>query len=97
MPGRFSGSSELGAVKMKNAQMSRRAVKHLVAKVGAAAALVMVSGWASAVGLDITAVTTGITDAQTAVLAIITALLAMSTAIFGLSKVYAFVRRRAGA
>jgi len=47
--------------------------------------------------MDITAVTTGITDAQTAVLAIITALLAMSTAIFGLAKVYAFVRRRAGA
>jgi hypothetical protein len=47
--------------------------------------------------IDITAVTTGISDAQTAVLAIITSLLALSVAIFGLSKVYRFVSRKAGA
>lgn len=83
---------------MKNVNaVSRRAAKHLVRKMGVAAALVFVTGIASAAGIDTTAVLLGITDAQTAVLAIITALLAMSTAIFGLAKVYAFVRRRAGA
>lgn len=83
---------------MKNVKVAAtRMQKHLVRKLGAGAALLLVTGWASAVGIDTTAVLSGITDAQTAVLAIITALLAMSTAIFGLAKVYAFVRRRAGA
>ncbi len=60
------------------------------------AALLMVSGSAFAV-IDVTAVTAGITDAQTALAVIIAAFLALSVAILGLSKVYAFVRRRAGA
>lgn len=60
------------------------------------AALAMVGLNANAV-IDVTAVTTGITDAQTAITTVITGLLALSVAIFGLSKVYSFVKRRAGA
>jgi len=55
------------------------------------------SAMAAGTGIDVSAVTSGISDAQTAILAVLTALLAMSTAIFGLAKVYAFVKRRAGA
>jgi len=64
---------------------------------GVGAVLTMLTAAAHAAGIDITAVTSGITDAQAAIIAVITALLAMSTAIFGLAKVYAFVKRRAGA
>lgn len=65
-------------------------------KVGyAAAALILASTGANAV-IDVTAVTTGIADAGVAVMAILTALLALSTGAFGLSKVYAFVKRKGG-
>lgn len=47
--------------------------------------------------IDTATTIAGITDAQTAVLAIIGALLALSVAIFGVVKVYAFVKRKAGA
>lgn len=52
---------------------------------------------AQAAGVDTTAVTGGISDAQTAILAVIGALTSLSVAIFGVSKVYAFVKRKAGA
>ena len=47
--------------------------------------------------IDVTAVTTGVSDATTAITTVIGALLALSIAIFGISKVYSFVKRRAGA
>jgi hypothetical protein len=47
--------------------------------------------------IDVTAVTGGITEAGTALLAVIGGLLAMSVLILGIGKVYAFVKRRAGA
>lgn len=76
-------------------QMSKRALKKLAV---AGSALVSLVGMTSAhAAIDVTAITTGITDAQTALTTIITALLALSTALFGLVKVYAFVKRRAGA
>lgn len=52
---------------------------------------------AFATEIDITAVTTGITDAQTALLAVLAGLIGLSAAIFGVAKVYAFLRRKAGA
>jgi hypothetical protein len=82
---------------MKNANVSKRMARKLVASFGAALALAMVAGQASAVGVDTTAVLAGITDAQTAISAVITALLALSTAVFGIRKIQAFVSRRAGA
>jgi len=48
-------------------------------------------------GVDVTAVTTGISDASTAILAVIAALTSLSVAIFGVSKVYSFIKRKAGA
>ncbi len=68
--------------------------KLLVSTFGLLAALVGLSAHAV---IDVTAVTTGITDAQTAILAVIGGMLSLSVAIFGLAKVYAFVKRRAGA
>ena len=52
---------------------------------------------ASAAGVDTTAVVAGITDSQTAILAVIGALTGLSVAIFGVSKVYGFIKRKAGA
>lgn len=82
---------------MNKTNVSKRLAKRLINSMGVAGALAFVTAQANAAAIDVTAITTGITEAQTAVLAVIAALLAMSTAIFGLSKVYAFVRRRAGA
>lgn len=47
--------------------------------------------------IDVTAVTTGMTDAGVALLAVIAALTALSVSIFGVAKVYAFIKRKAGA
>lgn len=52
---------------------------------------------ANAVGIDVTAVTTGIADVGTALLAVIGAFLAVSVLILGIGKVYGFVKRKAGA
>lgn len=54
-------------------------------------------GAASASGIDVTAVTTGISDAGVALLAVIGALMALSVSLFGISKVYSFIKRKAGA
>lgn len=47
--------------------------------------------------IDVTAVSTGVADAQTALLAVIAALMGLSVALFGVSKVYSFIKRKAGA
>jgi hypothetical protein len=47
--------------------------------------------------VDVSAVTSGIGDAQTAILSVLGGLVALSVAIFGISKVYAFIKRKAGA
>lgn len=47
--------------------------------------------------VDITAVTAGITAAQVALLAVLAGLIGLSAAIFGVAKVYAFLKRKAGA
>lgn len=72
--------------------MNRNSIKALVV-VGAVSA----SAIASAAGIDTAAVTTGITDVQTAILAVIGALTGLSVAIFGVTKVYSFIKRKAGA
>lgn len=72
--------------------------KHAIRFCGAAAVvgLSTVSMAANAV-IDVTAVTTGITDASVALVALIGALMALSVGIFGISKVYGFIKRKAGA
>ena len=47
--------------------------------------------------VDVSSVTSGIGEAQTAILSVLGGLLALSVAIFGISKVYAFIKRKAGA
>lgn len=47
--------------------------------------------------IDVASVVAGIAEAGVAILAVIGALLAMSVTIFGLGKVYAFIKRKAGA
>lgn len=71
--------------------MNRNIIKGL-AVVGA-----LSIGSAANAAVDVTALTTGITDTQAAVLSIIAALTGLSVAIFGVSKVYAFIKRKAGA
>lgn len=71
--------------------MNKNVQKGLIA-VGA----IVAAGSASA-AIDVTAVTTGITDASTALQSVIGALMSLSVALFGISKVYAFIKRRAGA
>lgn len=52
---------------------------------------------AFAAPIDTTTMTTGISEAQTAILAVIGALIALSVAIFGVTKVYSFISKKAGA
>ncbi|OFA02622.1 major capsid protein [Duganella sp. HH101] len=52
---------------------------------------------AASAAIDVTATTQGITDAQTALLSVIGGLVSLSVALFGISKVYAFIKRKAGA
>ena len=47
--------------------------------------------------VDVADAVSGIQGAGTAILAILGALIAMSVSIFGLTKVYGFIRRKAGA
>jgi hypothetical protein len=47
--------------------------------------------------IDVASVVAGIAEAGVALLAVIGALLALSVLIFGIGKVYAFVKRKAGA
>lgn len=47
--------------------------------------------------IDVTAAVAGIADAGIAIGAVIAALLALSVTIFGVAKVYAFMKRKAGA
>jgi hypothetical protein len=64
---------------------------------GLLAAVTLVSVGAANAAIDVTATTQGITDAQTALLAVIGGLVSLSVALFGISKVYAFIKRKAGA
>lgn len=57
----------------------------------------LVAGAASAEGIDVTSVTAGITAAAAALLAVIGSLMALSVSLFGISKVYSFIKRKAGA
>lgn len=68
--------------------------KHAIRFMGAAA---LVGSTAANAAIDVTAVTTGITDASVALVAVIGALMALSVGIFGISKVYGFIKRKAGA
>lgn len=61
------------------------------------AGVLMVAGAASAAPIDVTAATAGIGEAGVALLVVIGALMALSVSIFGISKVYAFLSRKAGA
>lgn len=72
--------------------MNKNVQKGLVA-----AGAVIAAGSASAAGIDVTAVTAGIADASTALQTVVGALMSLSVGLFGISKVYAFIKRRAGA
>lgn len=72
--------------------MNRNIVKVIVL-----AGAISASAAASAAGVDTSSVTAGITDVQTAILAVIGALTGLSVAIFGVTKVYGFIKRKAGA
>lgn len=61
-----------------------------------AAGLVVLASPAFAV-IDITAATAGITEASVALVALLGALIAFSAGIFGITKVYGFIKRKAGA
>lgn len=61
------------------------------------AALVALATQQAHAAIDITSVTAGVTEAGTALLGVIGAMLAMSVLILGIGKVYAFVKRKAGA
>jgi hypothetical protein len=65
-------------------------------KIAFGSALLVLST-ASQAAIDVTAATTGISDAATALGLIIAALLALSVGIFGVSKVYGFISKKAGA
>lgn len=54
-------------------------------------------GSAHAAAVDTTAALAGVTDAQTALLALLGGFIGLSAAIFGVAKVYAFLKRKAGA
>lgn len=64
---------------------------------GLVAVGVLVATGAANAAIDVTEVTAGITDASVALLAVIGALMALSVGIFGISKVYGFIKRKAGA
>ncbi|WP_426342803.1 major capsid protein [Pseudoduganella sp. S-14] len=72
--------------------MNRNIVKGL-----ALVSAISASAAASAAGVDTSSVTSGIADVQTAILAVIGALTGLSVAIFGVTKVYGFIKRKAGA
>lgn len=65
-------------------------------KWGLASAGVIATGAAQA-AIDVSDVVSGVGEISVAVLAVLGAMLAVSVAVLGLGKVYAFVKRRAGA
>lgn len=71
--------------------MNKNIQKGLIA-VGA-----MVAVGSASAAIDVTTVTSGITDAGAALLAVIGGLMALSVSLFGITKVYAFIKRKAGA
>lgn len=71
--------------------MNRNIIKGL-AVVGA-----LSIGSAANAAIDVTTATAGITDASTALLAVVGALMSLSVALFGITKVYAFIKRKSGA
>lgn len=58
---------------------------------------VAVASQAAEAPIDTTAVIAGVDAAKTAILAVIGALTGLSVSIFGVSKVYGFIKRKAGA
>jgi len=64
---------------------------------GLFAAGVLTAAGAANAAIDVATVTAGIGEVSVALLAVIGAMLAVSVAILGINKVYAFVRKRAGA
>ena len=60
-------------------------------------AVAALSAPAFAAPIDTASMNAGITEAQTAILAVIGALIALSVAIFGVTKVYSFISKKAGA
>lgn len=71
--------------------MNRNIIKSLVV-VGALSAVT-----AANAAIDVKTATEGITDASTALLAVVGALMSLSVALFGITKVYAFIKRKSGA
>ena len=72
--------------------------KHLSLKtVVPALAVAALSAPAVAAPIDTASMTAGISEAQTAILAVIGALISLSVAIFGVTKVYSFISKKAGA
>ncbi len=64
---------------------------------GLVAVGVLVAAGSASAAIDVTATTTGITDATTALLAVVGALMSLSVGLFGITKVYGFIKRKAGA
>ncbi len=83
-PGIWASSSERGSKVTK------------AIKWGLASAGVIATGAAQA-AIDVSDVVSGVGEISVAVLAVLGAMLAVSVAVLGLGKVYAFVKRRAGA
>ncbi len=72
--------------------------KYLSAAIIIASTLVAGSAFAQqATAIDVSAVTAGIKDASVALLSVIGALMGLSVGIFGITKVYRFVSKKAGA
>lgn len=57
----------------------------------------MVAVGAANAAIDTAPILTGISDAGVALLAVVGALLSLSVSLFGISKVYGFLKRKAGA
>lgn len=72
-------------------------VKKLFAPLFAFMALMLGMIGSAHAAVDTTAALAGVTDAQTALLALLGGFIALSSAIFGVAKVYAFLKRKAGA
>lgn len=87
---------KFGALRQSLKAKAENAFGSAMAKVGAGAGFAFIASQSHA-AIDVTSVTTGIAEISTAVLAVLGAMLAVSVAVLGLGKVYAFVKRRAGA
>lgn len=75
---------------LKQKLFSKKVAMYLAAGMSLAAAQAQAA-------IDVTSVTTGIAEAGTALGLIIAALMAFSVTLFGVTKVYRFIARKAGA